>query len=79
MLRLGVSNGMWRVPLGCPRTLLQGCRNGFKPTEMSDIFIVVVMRKSKLSMKTILLLLKSDVSAFIGILPYEMSCRMPLV
>ena len=58
-LGLGVSNGMLRVSLGCPRTLLQGCGYGFKPTEMSDKGIVVVLRGSKLSMKTVLLLPRS--------------------
>ena len=34
---------MWRASLGCPGTLLQGCVNGFKPTEMSYIGIVVIV------------------------------------
>ena len=44
--------------------------------ERSDLGIVVVVRGSKLSMKTVLLSPKSGVSAFIGIPPYEMTCRM---
>ena len=77
-MNLGVSNAIWRVPLWCPRTLLQGCGYGFKPTKVSDRGIVVVVRGSKLSMKTVLLSPKSDAGALIGIPPYDMTCRMPL-
>ena len=65
-------------PWGVPEHCCMDMGTVSNTQEMPDIGIVVVVRGSKLSMKTVLLPPKSDVSAFIWIPPYAMTCGMPL-